>query len=364
MAYIESKVPAARRFSPNSAPAEGRRAGANLFRCQVRRFRWLVLPAFLLAALLVCKDARAGEPYRGPLIDAHDHMGGSFDPETMLRAIRANGVRAMIVMARKYPGPAGERDLPGNDQMALDLAAKFPGRFIPLVGMQLPMLTDADWSNPGTAVNALMQLTEKKLASGKFHGIGELIVRHFAYSRGRHAELNKPIYSAFTRALSRVALRFDVPIVIHMEGDPALVKDFERLVGEYPKVIYVWAHNCGRSKAPVIRRMLAAHPNLMCDLSGMMNFGRQTYGAGWPRMESYTALMEVGGKFLPPMKAIYEDFPDRFMIGTDIAHAPVMNDTIYGGRIQRFRTLLGTLTPDTAKRLAETNAVRNFHLDR
>jgi hypothetical protein len=364
MAQNESKVPTAWRISPNRRRAEGQRAGTNLFRYQVQRFRWFVLPAFLLAALVVCTDAVAGEPYRGPVIDAHNHIAGSFDTETMVRVMRANGVRAMVVMARNYPGPAGKRDLPGNDKMALDLAAKFPGRFIPLVGMQRPMLTDANWSKPGPAVKALLKDTEKKLASGRFRGIGELIVRHFAYSRGRHAELSKPIYSAFTRALSRLALRFNVPIVVHMEGDPALVKDFERLVGEYPKVIYVWAHNCGRSRAPVIRRVLAAHPNLMCDLSGMMNFGKQTYGAGWPRMESYTALMEVGGRFLPQMKAIYEDFPDRFMIGTDIAHAPVMNDAIYGGRIRRFRTLLGTLKPATAKRLAETNAVRIFHLDR
>lgn len=315
------------------------------------------------AVLAVCTDVAAAQPYRGPVIDAHGHMGGSFDPGTMVRVMRANGVRAMTVMARNYPGPAGQRDLPGNDRMALDLAAGFPGRFIPLVGMQRPMLTDADWSNPGPAVETLLQDTAKKLASGRFRGIGELIVRHFAYSKGRHAELDKPVDSAFTRALSRLALRFSVPIVVHMEGDPALVKDFDRLIGDYPKVIYVWAHNCGRSRAPVIRRMLAAHPNLMCDLSGMMNFGKQTYGAGWPRMESYTALVEVGGRFLPEMQAIYEDFPDRFVIGTDIAHARVMSDAIYGGRVRRFRALLGTLRPGTAKRLAETNAIRIFHLD-
>ena len=329
----------------------------------LKRLIAAALPAFLLATVVNCADAQAAEPYRGPVIDAHNHLGGSFDTETMLRAMRADGIRAMIVMARKYPGPAGERDLPGNDQLTLNLAAKFPGRFIPLIGMQLPMLTDADWSNLGLGMNALLNLTEKKLASGKFHGIGEVIVRHFAYSRGRHAELNKPIYSAFTQALSRLALKFDVPIVIHMEGDPALVKNFDRLIGEYPKVIYVWTHNCGRSKAPVIRRMLAEHPNLMCDLGGMANVGKH-YGTGWPRMEAYTALAERGGKFLPDMKAIYEDFPDRFMIGTDIAHAPAMNQRTYDRLIRRFRELLGTLKPETAKRLAETNAVRIFHLDR
>jgi hypothetical protein len=138
-------------------------------------------------------------------------------------------------------------------------------------------------------IETLLQETEQKLASGKFYGIGELIVRHFAYTTGRHAELDNPIYSTFTRRLSDIAMRFDVPIVIHMEGEPGLVADFSRPIDEYGTVRYVWAHNCGRSQAPVIREVLTRHPNLMCDLGGMTNIGKQNYGTGRPHMESYTA---------------------------------------------------------------------------
>jgi hypothetical protein len=325
----------------------------------------MFLPALVIAtaALLMNEAAAADKRYSGPLIDAHGHIGGSFDPEVMERVTFTNGVRAMTLMARYYPGLAD--DQAGDDDMSLEMAAKYPGRFFPLVGMQRPMLTGRHkWLEPDYAVQDLLENTEKKLASGKFYGIGEVIVRHFAYSKGKHAELDQPIYSAFTQALSRLGQKYDVPVVIHMEGDPALVKDFERLIDENPKTVYVWAHNCGRSRAPVIRRMLTGHPNLMCDLGGMTNTAKQNYGTGRPRMESYTSLMEKDGHFLPEMHAIYEDFSDRFVIGMDVAHAIGMNEKNYGRRVFRFRVLLGRLKPKTAKKLAETNATRIFHLDR
>lgn len=332
--------------------------------CILRR-----LAACALVAVLVTAGVRvaAADPYTGPIVDAHGHIGGSFDTDLMDRVTQANGVRAMTLMARYYPGMARDQDRPGDDDMALALAAKHPGRFIALVGMQRPLLTGPQkWNEPDDAVKGLLESTEKKLASGKFHGIGEVIVRHFAYSGGPHAELDQPIYSAFTRELSRLAAKFDVPIVVHMEGAPDLVANFSRLIAGNPKVVYVWAHNCGRSRAPVIRDMLTKHSNLMCDLAGMVNFAPRGvgYGTGWPRKEVYTALMEENGRFFPEMQAVYQDFPDRFVIGTDIAHASVMNERAYRVRIARFRDLLGTLKPETAKRLAETNAVRIFRLER
>jgi hypothetical protein len=201
-------------------------------------------------------------------------------------------------MARYYPGPAGSSDRAGNDELALELASKYLGRFFPLVGMQRPELTGANkWLNPDAAVETILNEAETKLATGRFRGIGEVIVKHFAYSSGPHAELENPIYSPFMRRLSHLAARFDVPIVLHMEGAPHLVKDLARLLRENSRVRYVWAHNCGRSKASVIRVMLENHPNLYCDLASMTNVGRSGYGIGWPRMEEYNTLIEKNGVF-------------------------------------------------------------------
>jgi len=322
------------------------------------RFRLLVLSLMLLPSTV-----SLAQPYQGPIIDAHGHLGASFNWEIMVEAMNRNNVTYRTVMARYYPGPDGSRDLPGSDEDALRLAERYPAKFFPLVGMQQPLLTGSHkWRSPDREVERLIEETERKLASGRFFGIGEFIVRHWAYSRGSHAEQENPIYSTFMQRMSAIAARFDVPMVVHMEGYPALVDDFSKLLSEYPKARFVWAHNCGRSKSPVIRGMLTRHPNLFCDLANMTNVGTTGYGIGWPRREEFTALIEQGGVLFPDMKALYEEFPDCFMLGMDVAHAPGNNPQIYSQRVNRFRQLLGQLKPETARKLAEANAIPIFKL--
>jgi predicted TIM-barrel fold metal-dependent hydrolase len=317
---------------------------------------------FIVSSLaLLPSTVVLAQPYQGPIIDAHGHLGASFNWDIMVEAMDSNNVTQRTVMARYYQG--GPRDLPGSDEDALRLAERYPGRFFPLVGMQRPLLTRSHkWQSPDRDVDRLIEETERKLASSRFFGIGEFIVRHWAYTSGPHAEQDNPIYSTFMRKMSAVAARFEVPMVVHMEGHPALVDDFSRLLAEYPNTRFVWAHNCGRSKAPVIRGMLTRLPNLFCDLAGMTNVGATGYGTGWPRMEEYTALIEQNGVLFADMKALYEDFPDRFMLGMDVAHAPGNNLQNYSRRVNRFRELLGQLSPETAKKFAETNAIRIFKL--
>jgi Tat protein secretion system quality control protein TatD with DNase activity len=325
---------------------------------------WKMVMVNLLIALLGTACTSTGPIRSGqfPIIDAHGHIGASFKSTMILELMDKNGVSKQIVMARYYPGPAGNFDLPGDDELALKLAEKYPGRFYPLVGMQRPLLTGADkWTTPDADVESLIRETERKLASGKFFGIGEFIVRHWAYSSGRHAEQDNPIYSELMRRFSKLAARYDVPMVIHMEGYPTLVTDFSRLIAENPGTRYVWAHSCGRSKAAVIRNLLSRFPNLFCDLGGMTNVGKH-YGSGWPRMEEFTSLIERDGVFLPEMKSLYEEFPDRFMVGMDIAHAPAMRS--YSRHVRRFRELLEQLSPKARAKIAEQNAIRIYKLAR
>jgi hypothetical protein len=118
---------------------------------------WRIIAVSLLA--MVMSTAHAGEPTgsgRFPVIDAHGHLGASFKFAQIIEGMDKNGVSKQIVMARGYPG--GDSDLPGDDQLALKLAETYPGRFYPLIGMQLPMLTGAQkWTMPDAGERELYE---------------------------------------------------------------------------------------------------------------------------------------------------------------------------------------------------------------
>ena len=74
--------------------------------------------------MLLSSTVILAQPYQGPIIDAHGHLGGSFNWEIMVEAMDGNDVTQRTVMARYYPGPEGSRDLPGSDEDTLRLTER------------------------------------------------------------------------------------------------------------------------------------------------------------------------------------------------------------------------------------------------
>jgi predicted TIM-barrel fold metal-dependent hydrolase len=99
----------------------------------------------------------------------------------------------------------------------------------------------------------------------------------------------------------------------------------------------------------------------MCDLGHMFN-GPNTkggYGKYWPRKTPWIHLVQDDdGKIVPEMKALFEAFPDRFVIGTDVAHTPLLKHYEY--RIAIFRVMLAQLTANTARKIGYENAEALF----
>jgi len=87
----------------------------------------LAVIVLVLVAIAVSGAGMAAERYSGPIIDAHAHLGRSFDWNTIISVMDRNHVSRQIVMARYYPGPAGDADRPGSDELAVALARKYPG---------------------------------------------------------------------------------------------------------------------------------------------------------------------------------------------------------------------------------------------
>ncbi|MBT8352527.1 MAG: hypothetical protein KJO26_15015, partial [Deltaproteobacteria bacterium] len=110
----------------------------------------ILVAVVILTTLMVAGPGVTGERYTGPMIDAHGHLGASFDWDMMVKVMGRTNVSRQIVMPRYYQGKANDRA--GTDELALKLADKYPGRFFPLVGMQRPELTGAKkWFKPNRA---------------------------------------------------------------------------------------------------------------------------------------------------------------------------------------------------------------------
>jgi predicted TIM-barrel fold metal-dependent hydrolase len=301
-----------------------------------------------------------------PIIDAHGHLNADMSAEELVARMDASGVAAMVLMPRFYRGAS---DAGGaSDALARQYAEKFPGRFVPFIGGQrgdLGQRQRAVWEGATPAGEAFLKTAREKLETGRFRGLGEFILRHYPYTviGGQGGgDVDLPVDSYLMRRVAALAAEFGVPVLVHLEAEPEPAAAMERVLAAFPRTRFIWAHNCGRSSAAAIAARLERFPNLMCDLGGMAPATAGGYGRYWPRRTPWIHLVEDGtGTLDPDMKALFERFPDRFMLGTDIAHTPVLQ--WHTEIVHRFRIWLSQLSPPTARRIAHGNAREVFKLE-
>ncbi|MFI5400491.1 MAG: amidohydrolase family protein [SAR324 cluster bacterium] len=307
--------------------------------------------------------ADRARPENLPIVDFHSHLNGDMDAGRLLELMELSGVRAMVLMARYYANP---RDAGyGSDQQAAGFARDHAGRFIPFVAGQrreLGRSAGSAWQDPAAAAQYLAE-AERKLRSGEFYGLGEYILRHHAYtlaaSGQRGGEVSLPADAPLMHQIAALGAKYGVPVVVHLEAEPEQTDQAVRLFEKHPDTPFIWAHNCGRAGADQIRRLLGRFPRLMCDLGGMMVTPSDPggYGRYWPRRTPYIHLVQAdGGSVYPEMLALFEEFSDRFLLGTDTAHTPALR--FYGERIYAMRQMLSQLSPAAAGRIAHENAER------
>jgi predicted TIM-barrel fold metal-dependent hydrolase len=206
-----------------------------------------------------------------PIVDVHGHLNGDMSAEQLIDLMDRSGVSRMVLMPRYFSRRRSGGS--GSDEQALEYAKSYPGRFIPFVAGQRDMLNDRGrWLNPDRQAENLLREIETELRTQQFYGIGELIIRHYAFEgRQRGIERDIPVNTPLMGRFADLAARYEVPLLIHAEGEPEVVAGMKQILEKYPKTRIIWAHNCGRSSPEIIRAMLTGYLNLTCDLGGMLN---------------------------------------------------------------------------------------------
>ncbi len=293
--------------------------------------RYCALRGLLL--LLACLPA--GLRAQMPVADMHLHYKWSQQDVTSAAAAVELLAREHIIMGVVIGTPA---------ELALELARLAPGKIVPIFS---PYQTGGDWHrwayDEGVVVRA-----RAALASGHYHGIGELhLIGGFAPRLDTARVLP---------ALMDLAHEFDVPVLIHTEySRPDVMLDLCR---RFPATRIVWAHAGAILPPQAVARVFGACGNVWAGLAAR---------DPWRFVDN--PITSAHGQLLPEWRALLLQYPDRFMLGSDPVW-PVEQldswdtaDTGWQelGRFWRFhRDWLGQLPADIARGIGCRNAVTLF----
>lgn len=220
---------------------------------------------------------------------------------------------------------------------------------------------------------------EEVLALGAI-GFGEIAVHHLSLPQmgSFHPYESIAADHPLLLLLADLAAENNVPIDIHFDvaphdiaplppplpqnqHNPAEVKAnlaaFERFLAHNRAAKIIWAHAGSdpiRARTPQLcRELLARPPNLYMSV----RVGR---GASHPAF----ALDETN-RLKPIWRKLFEDFPDRFVVGSDIFYPPRPGNVraeYMKATLDNLRSLLDQLPPHLARKLAQENAHRIYRL--
>jgi predicted TIM-barrel fold metal-dependent hydrolase len=307
-------------------------------------------------------------PAKTPYIEAHTHFN-AHDPEgavqAALRALaRQNAVKILFL------SPPDTYEDPGriDSDVILPAAKKYPGKIAVLGGggtlnAMIEQAVRTGYDGPEVR-RKFRERAEEILRKGMV-GFGEMAAEHFpAGTPYQYAPPDHPLFLL----LADIAAQHDVPIDLHMEAVPrdmplpaglksppnpprlrGNIAAFERLLDHNPRAKIIWAHagsdSTGYRTPELCRRLLAAHPNLYMEIKvDPLHLGK-------------TPPIDASGKIKPAWRKLFEDFPNRFLIGSDQNYPEPKTGP---QRWQADVLLLNQLPPELRRKIGRENALHLY----
>ncbi|ROZ78990.1 amidohydrolase family protein [Ramlibacter sp. WS9] len=263
--------------------------------------------------------------YSGPLFDAHLHYNEEAQsphplPDVLARMQR-NGVEAIVSNSRPNDGTKALASSPLTRAAGVTV--------VPFVRLYRDRADYDNWFRDESIYELVQAELARGTAAGPFRGIGEF---HLYDSTNANGPVAKKLMAlAEERNLAVLAHVDDVAIDLLMANTPS----------KGQKVRLIWAHTgIGGAPAARVDQLFTRYPLLMGELS---------YRPG---------LTCDGGKLCPEWRELLLKYPARFMIGSDTW----VNQRwqYYDELMKGYRTWLGDLPPDAARRIAWENGATLF----
>jgi predicted TIM-barrel fold metal-dependent hydrolase len=260
----------------------------------------------LFTALVLCAGhARATDM---PIFDAHIHYSHDAweqaPPAEAIAILRKAGLKYALVSS-------------SGDEGTQRLAALAPDLVLPALRPYRMRGETSSWMRDESVVRFL----EDRLSKSRYVAIGEF------HLYGKDADLPVP--------RRMVALAKQYKLVLHAHSDADAVN---RIFQQYPEARVIWAHS-GFDHPELVSEQLRKHKNLWSDLAS-----RTDHGSGASVPASWRSL--------------FEEFPDRFMVGSD-TYTPERWHYI-GEHAKWSRAWLGSLPRPLAEKIAWRNAETLF----
>ncbi|MGD8525485.1 MAG: amidohydrolase family protein [Thioalkalispiraceae bacterium] len=287
----------------------------------------------MIGSLLLMSCASVDKPALAPFADMHLHY--NWDHEELLSAKEAVAIldKHNIVLAAVSSVPSS---------YALKLAEAGGDWIIPFYSPYYEAGNRLSWFYDEKVIDR----TREALASGKYHGIGEV---HLMAGVGPRRD--NPVF----QGLLKLADEFEVPVLLHT--DASSYQYLLPICQGYPKVRFLWAHAGGVIDAQGLSDLMPHCDNVWFDLAA-----RDPWHYGY--------LTDEKGKLLPGWLDLIKTYPDRFITGTD----PVWNAhqiykwyeadqgwSHYDKFINYHRDWLTQLPEGLAKKIRLTNAQQFFN---
>jgi hypothetical protein len=291
-----------------------------------------------LAALLLMVVPLIAGATLPPLADVHTHYKWSQQdvttPTEAVATLREHGVVLAVVIGT----PA---------EAALELAALDPRRIVPVWS---PYRIGGDWSR-WAFDEGVPERAREALATGRYHGIGELhLIGGFV------PNWRSPVISG----LIALGIEHDVPLLLHTEFSRNTY--LLELCRAHPRLKILWAHAGAILPPAAVDEVMQACPNVWSELS-----------ARDPWRFVNNPITGEDGALLPAWRTLVERHPDRFLVGSDPVWPVEQLDSWdeadtgwqeYVRFIDFHREWLGKLQRDVADKIRLRNACSLFGITR
>jgi hypothetical protein len=271
-----------------------------------------IRPFIAAAFLVVCITAPTRADDRIEIFDAHLHYNfepkPTYQPDEVLALLKKHRVTGILSTSRPNTGT----------HVLMGAKAEGKAGDLQVVPFIRPYRTRPDiqtWFNDPV----IFDLVQDEFKRGYYRGIGEFHL----YGKAADTEMVK----------KTVDFAVANNLYLHAHADAEAV---EILMRHNPRAQIIWAHTGFSLSVDRVAALLQKYPKL------------------WGELSYRSGIVDGSGKLTPEWRALFEKYPDRFLLGSD-TWVPE-RWTSYGDTMEGYRAWLAQLPPVIAKQIAHGNA--------